>query len=140
MEIIIGLNYYHLLFGWCKVTHPVSDSGKVLVELDADEIEYNVMGKGYVTSKRQNKGHSLYAPIDDLFEDKPQMDILMSIRKSAANVSVKVLLQWIYEHVCAHIYGCGGTLAILCEQAKEAYSPQMSQEEMKQLFDDIVHI
>ena len=72
-EIKIGMRLFHAMFGWCTVTHPVATStNKVLVNLEADEIEYYQMGKGYATFKRDksNGKHVLYTPIDELLKNE----------------------------------------------------------------------
>jgi hypothetical protein len=71
-EIKIGGRYYHICFGWCKVTHTVAPTNKVLVELEADEIEYYVIGQGRENYQRNKETgrHILYTPISDLIKEK----------------------------------------------------------------------
>ena len=72
-QIKIGDRYYHICFGWCTVTHPVSTTtNRVLVDLEADEIEYYVIGQGrdnYQRDKKTGK-HILYTPVSDLIKEK----------------------------------------------------------------------
>ena len=70
-DIQVGGRYYHEMFGWCKVTHPPTEE-KVLVDLEADEIEYYQMGRGYVNYKRdkESRRHVLYTPITDLHKNE----------------------------------------------------------------------
>lgn len=85
-EIKIGDRLYHAIFGWCKVTHPPLPD-KCLVDLEADEIEYYVMGKGYVKYTRDKDGrNSLLSPISELLkDDKQPLDGLLSLKKMACN-------------------------------------------------------
>ena len=72
-DIKIGMRLFHAMFGWCTVTHPVATSTKkVLVNLEADEIEYYQIGKGYTTFKRDKKDgdHILYTPIVELLKNE----------------------------------------------------------------------
>jgi len=71
-QIKVGDRYYHICFGWCTVTHPVAPTNKVLVELEADEIEYYVIGEGLWNYKRnKNTGrHILHTPVSDLIKEK----------------------------------------------------------------------
>ena len=64
IEVEIGKRYYHYIFGWCTVTHPPTKD-KVLVDLEADEIEYYTMGEGYKTYK--------YVPYGPLFKTLPYL-------------------------------------------------------------------
>src|SRR5690242_2538394 len=77
-----GMRLYHIIFGWVKVTHPPIH-GKTLVAIEADEVEYYVVGKGRVTYKRQDDGtHTVYTPISDLVEsDKVQLSTEQHLRK-----------------------------------------------------------
>lgn len=72
-DLIVGNRYYHFIFGWCKLRMPPSRE-KAVVLLEADEIEYYVMGNGYVKYSRDKETgeHILYTPIKDLLIDDKQ--------------------------------------------------------------------
>ena len=87
----IGDRMYHAIFGWCKITHPPLYD-KVLVDLDADTIEYYVMRKGYVKYERDKESgqHILFTPISDLFqtqEDAAKSEI-HNLKKAAYNPTI----------------------------------------------------
>ena len=89
-EIKIGTRLYHAMFGWCKVTAPVLKD-KVLVDLEADELEYYVMGRGYVKYKRpgKNQPNILYTPITDLLNSPEEMTDILRLGKLTLNPTVK---------------------------------------------------
>lgn len=63
-----GQRLFHIIFGWVKVTHPVVN-GSTLVDIEADEVEYYVMGKGRVRYKRQPDGtNSVHVKVNELVE------------------------------------------------------------------------
>jgi hypothetical protein len=88
-KVKIGERLYHCCFGWCKVTHPPTDDGKTLVDLEADEIEYYTIGKGYNAYKRPKKGeaHVLFTPVSHLYktEQLAQSDKVAMLRRAATN-------------------------------------------------------
>lgn len=71
-DIELGKRVYHFAFGWCKIDAPmaVGEKGKekILVDLEADEIEYYVMGQGRKSFQRNLKTgkHILLTPISEL--------------------------------------------------------------------------
>lgn len=75
-EIKIGDRLYHEVFGWCKVTHPVNNANKTLIDLEADEVSYYVLGKGrlsYSRNKGVNAGSNqniVLVPIHELHKDE----------------------------------------------------------------------
>lgn len=87
MEIKVGKRLYHCIFGWCKVTHPVNNEKKTLVDLEADEISYYEMGKGYSVYKRdiQTGIHYLYTSIEDLFESDQNLPKDCLLKQAALN-------------------------------------------------------
>ena len=90
-DIKIKDRYYHAIFGWCVVTHPPAGD-KVLVDLEADEIEYYKMGHGYVKYMRdlQSRRHVLYTPISDLLEnDESELPKELAIKKMGMNPKLK---------------------------------------------------
>lgn len=67
-DLLIGMDVYHIMFGPCTVTHPVSqEMGKVLVNLHADEISYLVEGIREKYCRSPKGDHILYTPINQLF-------------------------------------------------------------------------
>lgn len=71
-ELTIGKRVYHIMFGWCKITHPVTnETGKTLVDLEADEISYIVDGHRNTYQRDGNRSHMLYTAINQLFEFEP---------------------------------------------------------------------
>lgn len=93
-EVKVGDRLYHCCFGWCKITHPVSpEDTKVLVDLEADEIEYYTIGVGYKSYARPAKGeaHVLYTPISHLYrsEESAKVDHIAQLRRSATNPTIK---------------------------------------------------
>lgn len=67
-KIKVGDRLYHIVFGWVNVTHPAIN-GMTLVDIEADEVEYYVMGKGRVGYKRQQNGENIvYTDVSDLVE------------------------------------------------------------------------
>jgi hypothetical protein len=89
MKIKPGKRAYHAIFGWCKIETPPNSANKCLVNLEADEIEYYVMGQGYVHYKRgeDNTGdrHILLTPIEDLFESEKDVTDIYHLKKMALN-------------------------------------------------------
>ena len=84
-EIKIGDRLYHAIFGWCKITHPPNPD-HTLIDLECDEVEYYVMGKGYVNYKRDNEGHNIvYVPISELFKDEKNIPDILHLKKTALN-------------------------------------------------------
>ena len=92
-EIKIGMRLFHAMFGWCTVTHPVATSTKkVLVNLEADEIEYYQIGKGYTTFKRDKKDsdHTLYTPIAELLKNEDvKLSDSLALKKRCLNPKVR---------------------------------------------------
>ena len=88
-KVKIGQRVYHAIFGWCKVETPSNPANKCLVDLEADEIEYYVMGQGYVHYKRGQDGtgkrHILLTPIDDLCKDDKNIPDILHLKKMALN-------------------------------------------------------
>ena len=85
-KIKIGKRVYHAIFGWCKVYSSVNPENKTLVNLEADEIDYYVMGQGYEHYKRDESGENiLYTPIEDLFEDDKNIPDIFHLKKVALN-------------------------------------------------------
>ena len=67
-KIKVGDRLYHIIFEWVRVTHPVIN-GKTLVDIEADEVEYYVMGRGRVRYKRQPDGTNIvFTEVSDLVE------------------------------------------------------------------------
>lgn len=72
-DIELGKRVYHFAFGWCKIDAPmaVGENGKerILVDLEADKIEYYVMGHGRKSFQRNLKTgkHTLLCPVSELF-------------------------------------------------------------------------
>lgn len=63
---------FHFAFGWCKITHPFTASGKTLIDLEADTVEYYVMGKGYVSYSHYAQGRNVvFVPVNELY-DSPE--------------------------------------------------------------------
>ena len=87
--LIIGSRMYHAIFGWCKVTHPANQAKMTLVELEADEIEYNVNGvrKKFYRDKKDNR-HTLYTPVADLFPDEATVTEEYGLKKLALNPKI----------------------------------------------------
>jgi len=86
-QIKPNTRYYHIIFGWCKTSTLPVKNGKIAVDLEADEIEYYSIGKGYIKFKREADGrHWLITNIDDLIENEgsawPKMGAL---KKQALN-------------------------------------------------------
>ena len=79
---------YHAIFGWCKITHPPLPD-RVLVDLEADAIEYYIIGEGYVKYERDKKSgqHILFTPIEDLFptEEDARKSEKHNLKKAAYN-------------------------------------------------------
>ena len=76
---------YHCVFGWCVVYSPIAND-KVLVNLEVDEVEYYVMGKGYVKFKRERDGkNTLLTPIEELFESDQNIPERFRLQKLCAN-------------------------------------------------------
>lgn len=75
-DLSMGKRVFHENFGWCKIIHPflaaVSEkSGKALIDTEADEITYYIMGHGYKTFKRDENGRNIvYVPIEELHPDE----------------------------------------------------------------------
>lgn len=89
-EIKIGERIYHGIFGWCKAMHPATPSGSVLVDLEADEIEYYQMGIGYKTYQRSLNGlNILLTPISDLLPDDKNIPNFIHLKKMALNPKLK---------------------------------------------------
>ncbi len=89
-ELKVGQRVYHGVFGWCKITHPIdANDVKCLVDLEADEIEYYTIGKGYASYSRDKESglHTLYTPIKHLYESEEQakIDTINYLRVSACN-------------------------------------------------------
>jgi hypothetical protein len=88
-EIKIGKRVFHAIFGWCKIQTPANTKGECLVDLEADEIEYYVMGKGYVKYKREMDGrlnrNILLTHIDELFISEKEVTSIMRLKKTALN-------------------------------------------------------
>lgn len=87
-EVKINNRYYHAIFGWCTVTHPVLTNGKVLVDLEADEIKYYSIGEGYVSYRRDKKGgrNILFTSIEDLLKsDKEKLPRILALKRVAMN-------------------------------------------------------
>jgi len=89
-EIKVGQRLYHIIFGWCEVTHPVNGEGKTLINLDAKEISYYKMGEGYVSYKKDPQGQNIvYTPIVDLVKDEK---VLLSkdqmLKRAAMNCTI----------------------------------------------------
>jgi hypothetical protein len=84
-HIKTGNRLYHAIFGWCKIISSVSD--KTLVDLEADEIEYYVMGHGYVKYSRDKSTNQniLYTPTKDLFESDSVVPKEYGLQKMALN-------------------------------------------------------
>lgn len=81
---------WHLHFGPCKVHLGFVASDKIVVDLDAKEISYYVMGKGYKTVKEDSNGNNyLRCPVSELFaseQDVPS-DKITALKKVAMNAS-----------------------------------------------------
>lgn len=88
MNINLGDRLYHAIFGWCEV-EGVGAHDKCLVNLEADKIEYYVMGKGYVTSERDKSGqHILFTETSELFKSAEEVPQKFNLMKMALNPTI----------------------------------------------------
>lgn len=87
-EIKIGDRLFHAMFGWCKVTHPVTPTDKVLVDLEADRIMYCPgIGREEITvDKKEDFGNVLYTPIADILKSPNDANDEQLLRRIALNV------------------------------------------------------
>ena len=85
-DIKIGKRVYHEIFGWCKITHPPNPD-YTLIDLEADAVEYYVIGKGYVHYERDKKtGENIvYVPISELYQDDKDLPPLAHLHRTALN-------------------------------------------------------
>lgn len=86
-----GQRVYHIFFGWAKVYVNVVAGGKILIDLEAKEVSYYVMGQGYMTYKRDDDGRNiLRTPIDQIVNSPEQVpkDNATHLKKMALNATV----------------------------------------------------
>lgn len=85
-----GQRLHHIHFGPCKAIHGHAVNDKILLDLDAKEISYYVIGKGYKVVKEDENGENiLYCPVLEVFlsaDDVPN-DRATILKKIAMNAS-----------------------------------------------------
>lgn len=91
-QIKPGLRVYHALFGWCEILYPPTKEGKVIVNLEADEIEYFTNSKGLVVSNRDKSTgkHVLLTPIKELLKNDQNVPKELAAKKIALKAKFRV--------------------------------------------------
>lgn len=81
---------YHYIFGWCKVLTPVNSAGDCLVDLEAQQVSYYVMGKGTHTAKRNEQGANvILTPAEELVkDDQVKLTSKQSLKVSCHNPTI----------------------------------------------------
>lgn len=96
----IGMRIYHVAFGWGTIHTYFKGGDTMLVDLDALEADYYVMGKGRVQMKGKNgKGiKTLHAPIEDFVWHPDKMTDLHGLRAMCIAAKLKFPKGYIPDH------------------------------------------
>lgn len=82
-----GERVFHPLFGWSTIE--ILGIHNVLINCEADEIEYYVMGKGYVKHVRDKEGKQIVSThISEIFKDEENIPEIFSLKKAAMNIKL----------------------------------------------------
>lgn len=82
-----GQRVFHPLFGWCVID--LLGINNVLINCEADVIEYYVMGKGYVKYERDENGKQIVSThISEIFETEENIPPIFGLKKLAMNIKL----------------------------------------------------
>lgn len=82
-----GQRVFHAIFGWCVID--LLGIEKSIVNCDADEIEYYVMGVGYKKYVRDDYGKQIVCvPISELFLTEEEVPNVFALQKIAMNLKL----------------------------------------------------